>query len=177
MPPMPSRKGRDGHHPPPPPTVTARADCSGASGLGDVFSDVAGFTATPKCPVDVDSAFADPEFLARFSETAAAEVAKDASPIVNVFVGRLDSGSGDAFVSTFLSDLSAKAAHANPPKTVATSALDLGGHPAQYFNVPLAMDGYLAARGSVVAIAYKAAGAPEDSARDAMDKVLANLPR
>lgn len=100
--------------PPPPPTsatVTATADCSGASGLGDVF------------------------------------------------------------VSTFLSDLSAKAAQANPPKTVATSALDLGGHPARYFNIPLAMDGYLAA------IVYKAAGAPEDTARDAMGKVLANLPR
>ena len=68
-------------------------------------------------------------------------------------------------------------AQANPPKTVATSALDLGGHPARYFNIPLAMDGYLAERGSVVAIAYKAAGAPEDTARDAMGKVLANLPR
>lgn len=158
------------------PSTATGTDCNvqapGPSGIAGVFADVAGFTVKQICPADVGPFFANPQVMAGFGSSVAGQLSQDQSAVMRVFAGELTSGSGDTFVHTFLSQLSASAA---PTKTVATDTEELGGQSVTYFNVPLDVSGYAYAAGSTVVIAMNTSGAPDQAAKDGFTRILGNL--
>jgi len=148
-------------------SVATGPDCAvhatAPSTIDGVFTDVPDFTVKQSCPVDVDPAFAGPQFDAQFSAVAAGDVAQD----------QLKSGQGNDFVHEFLSDLSTVAA---PGKTVASEPKDIGGHQVTYFNIPADAEGYIYSKGPTVVIAYGTAGGSKGAtAHDALTEILGNL--
>ena len=96
----------------------------------------------------------------------------DGSPALRVLAGQLNSGSGDAFVEKFLSDLSTDAAEATPPRTVATEPREIGRYPVTYFNIALAGDGYAYADGQTVVVAFNVGGLKPTESEDVVLGVL-----
>jgi hypothetical protein len=150
------------------------ADClvkaPGPSSVDDAFKDVSGFTVDHICPADVDPTLAakTSDFLA----VNAGRVVANGKPALSVFAGQLKIDAGDAFVRTFLNDMSTRVA----PKTMATEAKDVGKYSVTYFNIPGDASGYAYFEGPTVVIAYDLTGGPNaDVAQDALAKVLANV--
>jgi hypothetical protein len=150
------------------------ADClvkaPGPSSVDDAFKDVPGFTVDHICPADVDPTLAAK--TAEFLAVNAGKVVANGKPVLSVFAGQLRADAGDAFVRTFLTDMSARVA----PKTVATDAKKVRDYSVTHFNIPGGGDGYAYFEGPTVVIAYDLAGGPNaDAAEDALAKILANV--
>ena len=69
-----------------------------------VFAESAGVTVSEICPADVDRKFASQEF----DGLAAGLVSQNGNLILRVLAGQLKSGGGDAFMRTYLGNLSAQ---------------------------------------------------------------------
>ena len=156
---------------PTPSTPTSTRTSPSPTAIAEALAEIPGFTTTAINAVDVYPTFTN----AQFSDVTAAIVNQKGDPVLRVVVGRLESGTSDAFVETFLSDLSARMAQANPPKTVATELEQLDGHSVTHFHVSLGTEGYTYAQGSNVAIAISTGGPESDASRDAFTRILANL--
>ena len=158
------------------PSADAGADClvaaPGGSGIDTAFEESPTRTFKQICPADVARSFGGPEVKAKFGELNAAEISVDGSPVLRVMAGELNSGSGGAFVDTFLSDLSTDAAAANPPKTVASDLRDIGGYPVTYFNISATGDGYTYDDGRTVVIAFNVGGLTAKETEDVFLGVL-----
>jgi hypothetical protein len=107
-----------------------------------------------------------------FDGVSAGLVSQKGNPILRVIAGQLKSGSGDAFILTYLGKL---ADQTRGGVGVPSETDELGGHVMRHFNIPLVTDGYLYADGPTVAIAYVAAGAPPATVEDALIEILDNL--
>jgi len=115
----------------------------------------------------------DPTFASQeFDGLAAGLVSQNANPIVRVLAGQLKSGSGDAFIHTYLGNLSAQT---RDGIGVPSETEELGVHAVRHFNIPLVTDGYLYADGPTVVITYVAAGAPPATVDEALTEILNNL--
>ena len=115
----------------------------------------------------------DPTFASQeFDGLAAGLVSQNANPIVRVLAGQLKSGSGDAFIHTYLGNLSAQT---RDGIGVPSETEELGGHVMRHFNLPLATNAYLYADGSTVVVAHVAPGSPPATVEDAFTEILANL--
>jgi hypothetical protein len=132
------------------------------------FAEIDGFTVSEICPADVDPTFASQEF----DSLAAGLVSQNGNPILRVLAGQLKSGSGDAFIHTYLENLSAQT---RDGVGVPSETEELGGHVVRHFNIPLVTDGYVYADGPTVVIAYVAPGSPPSTVEDALTKILGNL--
>jgi hypothetical protein len=65
---------------------------------------------------------------------------------------------------------------AAPGKTVASDPVEVGGHQATHFNVPVAAEGYAYAAGPTVVIAFDVAGGPHaETAQEAFAKLVDGL--
>jgi hypothetical protein len=129
------------------------------------FAEIDGFTVSEICPADVDPTFASQEF----DSLAAGLVSQNGNPILRVLAGQLKSGSGDAFMHTYLGNLSDQT---RPGVGVPSETEELGGHVMRHFNVPLATDGYLYAEGPTVVVTYVAFGSPQATVEDALSQIL-----
>jgi hypothetical protein len=99
-------------------------------------------------------------------------VSQNGNPILRVLAGQLKSGGGDAFIRTYLGNLSAQARDGvgAPSETE-----ELGGHVVRHFNIPLVTDGYAYAKERTVVIAYVASGSPPATVESALTEILDNL--
>lgn len=148
-------------------------EARGQRGVDIAFDDLGDLTVTPIPPADVPSI--GPQ-EGEFHDLNAAEISENGTPILKVLAGQLNSGSGDAFVDEFLSELSAQGEQFDPPKTLASSPEEINGHPVTYFHMFVAAEGYAYADGPTVVIAYNVAGAPKaGTAQDALAKILINI--
>jgi hypothetical protein len=154
------------------PVVPVSIDCGmQVPGPGDadgLFAEIPGFTVSEVCPADVDPSFAATEF----DSLAAGVVSQNGNPILRVLAGQLKSGSGDAFIRTYLGKLSAQT---RDGVGVPSETEELGGHVVRHFNIPLVTDGYLYADGPTVVVAHVAAGAPPATVEGALTDILDNL--
>jgi hypothetical protein len=132
------------------------------------FAELPGFTVTEICPADVDPAFATQEF----GGLAAGFVSQNGNPILKVLVGQLKSGSGDAFIHTYVGNLSNQT---REDVCVPSEPAEIGGHLVTHFNIPLQTDGYTYADGQTVVIAYVLPSAPPATVEAALSAILANL--
>jgi hypothetical protein len=138
------------------------------------FENLGGFTVTPISPDDV--LVTGRPVAGRFHELGAAEVGEDGSPIMRVLVGQLNSGSGEDFVHSYLSELSAIGEKLDPPKVVASGPpQDVGGYPARYYHMYMSAEGYAYTDGPTVVIAEIISGGPIDRVQDAFVKILNNV--
>jgi hypothetical protein len=149
------------------------ADCvvkgPGPSGVDDAFKDVSGFTVDHICPADVDPTLAAK--ATEFMAVNSGKVLADGKPLLSVFAGQLKVDAGDAFIRTFLEDMSSRVA----PKTVATESKKVGTHSVTHFSVPSDANGYAYFEGPTVVIAYDLAGGPDAAkAENALSEILAN---
>ncbi|WP_319452798.1 MULTISPECIES: hypothetical protein [unclassified Mycobacterium] len=156
---------------PTPSTTTSTQASTSPTAIAGTLAELPGYTTTSIAAVDVYPTFTG----SQFSDVTAAIVSQRGDAVLRVVVGRLESGNSDAFVESFLSDLSDRMAQANPPKTVATESEQLDGHSVTHFNVAAGTEGYTYAQGSTVAIAISTGGLETDASRDAFAKILANL--
>ena len=99
-------------------------------------------------------------------------MSQNGHPILRVLAGQLESGSGDAFVDTYLRKLSAQT---RDGVGVPSETEELGGHVVKHFNIPLVTDGYVYADGPTVVVAYVAFGSPPATVEDALTEILDNL--
>jgi hypothetical protein len=154
------------------PIVPVSVDCGmqipRLGGTNRLFAEIPGFTISEICPADADPSFATSEF----DSLATGLVSQNGNPILRVLAGRLKSGSGDAFMRTYLGNLSA---HTRDGVGVPSETEELGGHVVSHFNIPLVSDGYLYADGRTVVITYVAAGAPPATVEDALTEILDDL--
>jgi hypothetical protein len=129
----------------------------------------------PICPADVGPGFADPKPTAQFSSLAAGQVTDTSlSPdvvVLDVLVGNLEKGGGEAYVDGLFSRLGPDARG---------GSVTLDGKTVQYINVPGGPAGYAYGAGDSVVIGYvKAPAGPPSSnygalsARDAYTRILA----
>ena len=129
----------------------------------------------PVCPADVGPGFNDPKPAAQFSTLTAGQVTDTSlSPdvvVLNVLVGTLEKGGGEAYVDGMLSRLGPDARG---------GIVTLDGKPVQYINLPGGPAGYAYGTGDTVVVGYVAAppGPPSNnygalSARDAYTRILA----
>jgi hypothetical protein len=154
------------------PIVPVSIDCGmqvpGPGGADGLFAEIPGFTVSEVCPADVDPSFA----TAEFDSLAAGVVSQNGNPILRVLAGQPKSRSGDAFIRTYLGNLSAQTGDG---VGVPSETEELGGHVVRHFNIPLVTDGYVYANGPTAVIAYVAFGSPPATVEDALTKVLDNL--
>jgi hypothetical protein len=154
------------------PITPVSVDCGlqapSPSSVEGVFAEIAGFTVSEICPADVDRTF-DSQ---KFDGLAAGLVSQNGNPILRVLAGQLKSGSGDAFMQTYLGNLSAQTREG---VGVPTETDELGGHVVRHFDIPLAADGYVYADGPTVVIAYVAQGSPPATVEDALTEIMGNL--
>jgi hypothetical protein len=80
-------------------------------GVEGVFAEIAGVTVSEVCPADVDPTFASQEF----DGLAAGLVSQNGNPILRVLAGQVESGDGDAFIHTYLGNLSAQTRDSEGP--------------------------------------------------------------
>lgn len=143
------------------------ADCvvkgPGPSSVDDAFTDIQGFTVEQICPGDVDPTLAAKATV--FLAVNSGKVVADGKPALSVFAGQLKSDGGDAFVRTFLEEMSARVA----PKTMAMESKDVHGYAVTHFSVPSDAEGDAYFEGPTVVIAYNLVGA---ESRDAAEKAL-----
>lgn len=129
----------------------------------------------PICPADVGPGFGDPKPAAQFSTLTAGQVTDTSlAPdlvVLNVLVGALEKGGGDAFVDGLFVRLGPDARG---------GSVTLDGKAVQYINIPGGPVGYAYGAGDTVVIGYvKAAAGPPSSnygaasARDAYTRILA----
>jgi hypothetical protein len=107
-----------------------------------------------------------------FDGLAARLVSQNGIPILRVLAGQLKSGSGDAFIRTYLRNLSGET---RDGVGVAGETEELGGHVVTHFNIPLTAEGYANADGPTIVIAYVAAGSPPATVENALTEILANV--
>jgi hypothetical protein len=154
------------------PIVPVSVDCGmqvpGPGGASGLFAEIPGFTVSEVCPADVDPSFASTEF----DSLAAGLVSQNGNPILRVLAGQLKSGSGDAFIRTYLGNLSAQT---RDGVGVPSEADELGGHVVSHFNIPLVTDGYVSADGRTVVVAYVAFGSPPATVEQALTEILDNM--
>jgi hypothetical protein len=154
------------------PIVPVSIDCGmqvpGPRGADGLFAEIPGFTVSEVCPADVDPSFG----TAELDSLAAGVVSQNGNPILRVLAGQLKSGSGDAFIRTYLGNLSAQT---RDGVGVPSETEELGGHVVRHFNNPLVTDGYVYADGRMVAIAYVAFGSPPATVEHALTEILDNL--
>jgi hypothetical protein len=84
------------------PISHVNADCGLRIPAPGGFAELPGFTVTEICPADVDPAFASQQFQG----LAAGVVSQNGNPILKVLVGQLKNGSGDAFIDTYVGNVS-----------------------------------------------------------------------
>ncbi len=154
------------------PIAPVSVDCGlqapSPSSVEGVFAEIAGFTVSEICPADVDPTFASQEF----DGLAAGLVSQNGNPILRVLAGHLKSGNGEAFIHTYLGNLSAET---RDGVGVPSETEELGGHDVRHFTIPLTTDGYVYADGPTVVVAYVAPGSPPATVEDALTEILANL--
>jgi hypothetical protein len=154
------------------PIVPVSIDCGmqvpGPGGADGLFAEIPGFTVSEVCPADVDPSFA----TAEFDSLAAGVVSQNGNPILRVLAGQLKSGSGEAFIRTYLANLSDRT---RDGVGVPSETDELGGHVVRHFNIPLVTDGYVYANGPTAVIAYVAYGSPPATVEDALTEILDNL--
>jgi hypothetical protein len=131
-------------------------------------AEIAGFTVSEICPAGIDPTFASLEF----DGLAAGLVSQNGVPILRVLAGQLKSGNGDAFIRTYLRNLSGQT---RDGVGVPSETEELGGHVVTHFNVPLTAEGYAHADGPTIVIAYVAPGSPPATVEDALTEILANV--
>jgi hypothetical protein len=152
------------------PIAPVSVDCGlqarGPSIVDGVFGEIDGFTVSEICPADVDPTFASQEF----DGLAAGLVSQNGNPILGVLAGQVKSGNGDAFIHTYLGNLSAQT---RDGVGVPDETEQLGGHDVRHFNIPLTSDGYVYSEGPTVA--YVAPGSPPATVEDALTQILDNV--
>lgn len=99
-------------------------------------------------------------------------MSQNGNPILKVLVGQLKSGSGDAFIHTYVGNLSNQT---REDVGVPSEPAEIGGHLVTHFNIPLQTDGYTYADGQTVVIAYVVPSAPPATVEAALSAILANL--
>lgn len=146
------------------------------SGIDTAFEDMVGFSVTPVSPDDV--LVTGRPVAAEFHELNAAEIGENGNPIMRVLVGHLNSGSGEAFVHKYLSELSAIGEKLDPPKIVASGPpQDIDGYPVRYYHMYMSAEGYAYTDGSTVVIAEQLSWGTVESVRDALVRILNNVER
>jgi hypothetical protein len=160
-------------------TANPRPDCQvdapAHSGIDNAFEPMGDFTVTPICPTD--ALWTGPQVSAEFLELNAAEISENGNSILRVVAGQVNSGSGEAFVHKYLSELSAAGQEFDPPKILASGpAQEIGEYPVTYFHIFVAAEGYAYAEGPMVVIAHFIGGPGETAtAQAAFVKVLTNV--
>lgn len=94
---------------------------------------------------------------------------------MSVLAGQLKSGTGEEFVDTFLSEVSAEVTQGNPTKTLATEPKEFAGYPVTYFSSFVAVEGYTHAEGPTVLIAFLEPWTGTDDLQDVFTVILLNL--
>jgi hypothetical protein len=154
------------------PIVPVSIDCGmqvpGAGGADGLFAEIPGSTVSEVCPADVDPTFA----TAEFDSLAAGVVSQNGNPILRVLAGQLKSGSGEAFLRTYLGKLSAQT---RDWVGVPSETEELGGNVVRHFSIPLVTDGYVYADGRMLVIAYVAFGSPPATVEHTLTEILDNL--
>lgn len=159
--------------------MASRPDClvdaPDDTGIDAAFEDLSGFTVKPICPADLPYPLS--QMNLEFDELNAAELGENGSPIMKVMAGQLNSGSGDAFVDKFLSELAATGEEYHPPRALASGPpRDVGGYQVTYFHLTFAAEGYAFAEGPTVVIVYNVAGPPMfETVEDALVTILTNV--
>jgi hypothetical protein len=140
-------------------------DCGLQTPAPSGFAELPGFTVTEICPADVDPGFATQEF----GGLAAGVVSQNGNPILKVLVGQLKNGSGDAFIRTYVGDLSN---HTRQDVGAPSEPAEVDGHVLTHFNIPLQTDGYAYADRQTVVIAHVVPSAPPATVEAALSAIL-----
>jgi hypothetical protein len=148
------------------PISHVNVDCGLQTPASGEFAELPGFTVTEICPAEVYPAFATQEF----GGLAAGVVSQNGNPILKVLVGQLKSGSGDAFIHTYVGTNQTR-----EDVGVPSEPAEIGGHLVTHFNIPLQTDGYAYADGQTVVIAYVVPVPPPATVEAALSAILGNV--
>jgi hypothetical protein len=147
------------------PISHVNVDCGLQTPASGEFAELPGFTVTEICPAEVDPAFATQEF----GGLTAGAVSQNGNPILKVLVGQLKNGSGNAFIHTYIGNLSDQTCQ---DVGVPSEPAEVDGHVLTHFNIPLQTDGYAYADGQTVVIAYVVPSAPPATVEAALSAIL-----